>query len=675
MKYVLTIFALLILACGKIGTPQVDIKMSDPIEVTEETITSTGGTITIDSGELDGLIINFPAGAVDEDTKITVSYANVEEGSKLPDETNIVSKILILESNKDTQFSKPVTITLPYDTELTTHNEFINAYEYVIADNKMNVNGLKLDKNEKRLEVASKTNISTTAGFGSVSFMVRHFSDYLILEWAKKVADIMATSVDFNYDTGFSPSKDGWFIPNYGSIINPGGNCIGMSSFAKWFFTWKSILGDTKGLHNKYRHGDRSKWEDDSCAIEIASRMQLGEAAIWTRSSSEMNAVGISSLEVAKSFVQAMHDTGQPQILYLAQKYNDNTLGGAHAVLIYGYANGSFKIYDPNHVGQEKSVTYTYGANWGVYNSGTSAASSRFKYNYFGIIGTSLFHGFSDAVNIYTEAEKSPCFGDSSLFPTITLDEPEEDKDGNRKVTPTGTEMGTTLKGTITGGSKKPTHTNIYVNGTRYGVNLTNSGEFEQKVPLFCATGTANDDSTINLENKDNVIEFLVTEANEWEKYAGYGRYIVSCTGASPVAKVTLTWDTPLDIDLHIITPDATEIYYSNKAPSGAYPYLDYDDTTGTGPEHIFFEADKEITAGTYTVKVKYFSKKTYEEAPIVAYYITVESGYLLDGVPVYDYVRHYSGTLSSVGEKPTVGTFEFDPEADKTLSDTPQAL
>jgi len=656
------------------GTPQTVIDMGEPVLVTTQSIGASGGNITVAdaASPLNGLTIAFPAGAVASSTEIKVSYADINEsGSTLPSETHVVSKMLILESSSETNFNKPVTVTFPYDTTLTTYNEFVNAYEY-LSEGKPKA--LYTRGPETRIEVAAITARNTATA--KVSFMVRHFSNYLILEWAKKVADVMSTSADFNVDTGFSPSNDGWFIANYGSILNPGGNCIGMSSFAKWFFTWKGVLSDSDGLYNKYRQGDPDKWEDDVCAIEIASRMQTGEIAIWKTSSAEMSKLGFSSLEVAKSFVQAMRDTGQPQIMYVQQAYADGTFGGAHAILARAYSNGVFKIYDPNFPGNEdRKVTYTYNGNWGIYNSGTSASDTRFNYNQFGIIGSSLFHGFDDAENIYNNANMEPCFGDKSLFPTITVTAPTDTNgDGKLDVASTN-EVGTTLEGTITGGSATPTHTIIYVNGTKYDVALPAGGAFSQKVPLYCAE-TASTDETMNLENKDNVVEFLVTDTDAYSNYAGYAKYIVSCTGPTPLATVTLTWDTPLDIDLHVTAPDATEIFYSNPDPGVTYPYLDFDDTTGTGPEHIFFDSVDPITTGNYAVSVKYYSAHGADPAPAVGYTITIEKGFMLDGVPMYDEPEYYTGTLTTVGETQAVHTFLYpDSTALKTLLEGQQGI
>jgi len=656
--------------------------MGAPVLVKTQTVGATGGVVTIAdaTSPLNGLTITFPVGAVTSNTEIKVSYADINSGgSTLPAETNAVSKMLILESDATKEFNKPVTITLPYDKTLATYNEFVNAYEYVAKEIS---EGLYKRGKESRIEVATITNRNTAGG--TMSFMVRHFSNYFVLEWAKKVADIMATSADFNTDTGFSVTNDGWYIANYGSILNPGGNCIGMSSYAKWFFTWKGLLSDTGGLYNKYRQGDPDKWQDDTCAIEAASRMQTGEIAIWQQSRNEMHAVGLmSSLEVAKSFVQAMNDTGQPQIMFVEQAYDDGTYGGAHAILVRAYSNGVFRLYDPNFPGNEnRKVAYTYNGNWSIYNSGTSAANTRFNYNQFGIVGSSLFHGFDDAQNIYNMANMDPCFGDQSLLPKVTLTAPTDtNADGKLDVASTN-EVGTTLEGTITGGAKQPTHTIIYVNETKYDVDLDASGAFSQNVPLYCAETLATD-ATLNLDSIDNVVEFLVTEDNAWQNYAGYAKYIIACTGPTPLAKVTLTWDTPLDIDLHVLTPGAgsQDVYYGKKDPGVTYPYLDFDDTQGMGPEHIFFDSSRAITPGNYAVSVTYFSAHGADPVPAVNYTVVVELGFMIDGVPIYDEPKYFYGTLThdSPKENQPVTTFWYPLSTsagfDKTLTEGHQPL
>jgi uncharacterized protein YfaP (DUF2135 family) len=663
---ILLLLSLLVSACS--STPETpaddphDVNVArGPVTIVKtQTIDDNGGVLSVtEDGPLKGLRIEFPARAVRRDTEIRVGWANLSPESKFPADTRALGKLMVFESSSELDFERPVFVTAPYDTGRIAHGDFLMAYE---------VTRVTLQGNSIGRFVETST-VKRDAEAGTITFAVRHFSDYLIVEWAKKAADILSTSADFNVHTGFSPKSDGWFITNYGSILNPGGNCIGMSSYARWYYSFaKPLLGE-RALYSKYRQGDVTKWEDDEIAVEAASRMQLGESVIWNQSSAEMTQLQPSSLDVAKSFVQAMVNTGAPQILYISQKFPNGTYGGAHAVLIYGYRNGSFLIYDPNHPGVERSVDYTYGSSWAIYNSGTSAKVGKYNYNIFWHVGPGLYHGFGDALSIYLAAEGG--FTDSK-FPTVTLETPTDvDDDGKRDVMVGDGEQGVVLEGVIAGGEKKAKHTIIYVNGTPYQVALDDEGKFSQFVSLYC-TNVDSEEGTQGLEQKDNVVEFLVTEENAWQNYAGYERFVVNCTGLTPMANVTLTWSTGLDIDLHVIAPDGSDIGYRGINYQGnynhAYPYLDHDDLYSTGPEHIHFPLDNDMEPGTYTVWLEYYSAHGADPIPEVAWSVIIENGYMVNGVPTYFAPAAYHGWLASEKETVTVGSFEFAPEVPREV-------
>jgi uncharacterized protein YfaP (DUF2135 family) len=49
--------------------------------------------------------------------------------------------------------------------------------------------------------------------------------------------------------------------------------------------------------------------------------------------------------------------------------------------------------------------------------------------------------------------------------------------------------------------------------------------------------------------------------------------------------QVTLTWDSRADVDLHVVEPNGTHVFYGNR--QGTTATLDRDDTDGFGPENI----------------------------------------------------------------------------------------
>ncbi len=70
--------------------------------------------------------------------------------------------------------------------------------------------------------------------------------------------------------------------------------------------------------------------------------------------------------------------------------------------------------------------------------------------------------------------------------------------------------------------------------------------------------------------------------------------------------QVTLTWDTDFsDVDLYVLEPDGTWVYYANDV--GPTASLDVDDTEGFGPENIFVPPGNAAN-GTYSAAIDMFS-------------------------------------------------------------------
>ena len=90
-------------------------------------------------------------------------------------------------------------------------------------------------------------------------------------------------------------------------------------------------------------------------------------------------------------------------------------------------------------------------------------------------------------------------------------------------------------------------------------------------------------------------------------------------TGSGAIT-VSLGWGDEPDLDLHVIEPDGTHVYYGN--PLGTSGALDRDDTDGHGPEHYTVPCE-DLMEGTYTVAVNYY----YGSGPEVAR-TTVAAGY-----------------------------------------------
>ncbi len=84
-----------------------------------------------------------------------------------------------------------------------------------------------------------------------------------------------------------------------------------------------------------------------------------------------------------------------------------------------------------------------------------------------------------------------------------------------------------------------------------------------------------------------------------------------ACVGTGAL-RFTLTWDRASDVDLHVTPPCGTNIYFA--APRACEGELDRDDTTGTGPENVFFTSQAQ--RGVYLLCIVPFSGI---QAPTVA--------------------------------------------------------
>lgn len=104
-----------------------------------------------------------------------------------------------------------------------------------------------------------------------------------------------------------------------------------------------------------------------------------------------------------------------------------------------------------------------------------------------------------------------------------------------------------------------------------------------------------------------------------------------------------------VDLDIHVRTPNNTEIYFAS--PSGQGGRLDVDCICGscgaTGNENIFW-TDGTAPAGTYKVWVYYYGNCG----------ATASSTYTLRVMQNSTVVATYTGTLSSTGATSTVYTF-----------------
>ncbi len=638
-----------------------DITTTTSVPVTSGPVGSSGGSMSVSdsSSPLFGLNIEVPQAAADETVNFDISYSNITGITGLPEDASVAGKMIKIETDGSTTwdkykvFDKLIEVTLPYDSSLVTSDETVRYYTY--------------DEENKILSSAGF--ISHDSTNNTISFYTRTFSSFIAIKLS--LADHEYFGKDFTEDTGFRPKNDGFYFQNWGSYLEPDGICMGMVSFARYYYM-NIKESDGTDLYEKYREGDKDEWRDDATAIQLATRAHTAERNVWKQSwSEEVWKYLPKSKDVAISLIHGMVVTGSPQLIAIYEKNAIGAWTGAHAIMTYKYSNGRFDIYDPNFPGTEpgtdaRQIPFTY--NHGFtrrYSSGTSAGSGTYQYNIFTHFGYKAFHPFNAFDQLYKSAENK--FEDDSIFPTVTLTDYysygttgttpiDTDGDGIRD-TPN---LRATISGTIKGGHRKINSTLIYISNQKFKTPVDAYGKFSLQVPLFAG--------------KNDLI-ILATDENTFSNWSGYLRDTIDSSASKSAFTLTLTWEPVYtDVDLHVKEPTEPTDYSGIPArelepsvnpsywPSG-YPYLTVDDQYGFGYEQYIatenmtlpnYEGHGKSLYGTYKFRVHYKYDTDLDANNTQTVFWTVRLNYLVTvnesdaGAGIYREEKTWIGTLTT---------------------------
>ena len=151
-------------------------------------------------------------------------------------------------------------------------------------------------------------------------------------------------------------------------------------------------------------------------------------------------------------------------------------------------------------------------------------------------------------------------------------------------------------------------------------------------------------------ENITVVIIGVTEDGRNTKEAEAYIKYIESLSGD---LNVNLTFNTPKDVDLHLILPSGERIFYGNRGGNYTMPDgstvkygLDHDSNPACHIDNLnnesIFIPDELITAGTYTV--------------IVNLYANCNTSYATD----WSVVARYKGALvkNEIGHNPASGTY-----------------
>ncbi len=573
------------------------------------------------------------------------------------------------------------------------------------------------EKNEITFETRSFANIAPENILQAASLKLVNvapavdttFSDYASLGFdAMEFTEWLGGAT---LDTGFLPSKHGFYIPNNGSFYHgsTGGACKGMSVFAKYYYQKKY----TPLLYSNYKDNEpTTTWFDDATAIQLASRVQ--DKYNWAGNTSEKDEQD-HAWYTMRSILGAFLITGKPTMISL---YKQSTTGarlpGAHATLGYKAVITSGEItfftYDPNYRGNDtRKITFSLDRNtagkvtsggFGLYYGGTTAANTSANRVYNIFYHTGYRAGYTNAMLEVLKKLADKDFSGDDRFPTFTLkkiiakdtkevifdiDHPEETGDDEKGIAKSGQpkyitkDSAVIIEGTVIGGAsqeEKAVVDNLNV--------ITSTGTLHFPINNSVGAGDGKFSFTLPLIGGENNLGLLASSKKEkLYEWAAFKTLIIESEHQTSALTATLTWQAgSSDIDLWVNEPAGENVGYNYRNQvSELHPYLDFDNQDGYGPEHYLALDGMTIPGsenglyGTYNIHANYWSDddEDYEHDRAISW--TIKWRYLEyclqpcedpEGLDGFWKEGSSSGVLSSVGQNsdPIVINYEeADPD------------
>ncbi len=411
-----------------------DPKYARPAHVDAEAmIDEKGGLLTT------GRVALFvPPGAV---TGPTVFW--IGESSKLPGRfpkgVKATSPCVSLDKNRPGSFKVPVQVTMPCTDERS------QAFYWEVARKKYEaVSVLACDARSITFKTAHFTDFVAGSLENSVTHSTRPPSSAEAenesgLSWDELESRTRAQleGGDLSLNTGFDPAIDGVPFVNYGDHDNDG-NCFGMANTAVWFYDERRRLdaearagGDytshAPGLSEAYDGSevDLHSWvrmaQDDG--DNNSRRRYQGLWADWTGPDED------GMRREARDLLTRMAATNSPQILSI----KDGNSG--HLVVVYGYENGHFLIYDPNFPGETMFYAFD-GENFG--DTFTHADGTRVDWGIYDSIDGISSHQVSDAFSnedMRDLRDRSRTHDEQERYVTVVTDSVTRNADGTTTIT------------------------------------------------------------------------------------------------------------------------------------------------------------------------------------------------------------------------------------------------
>ncbi len=496
---------------------------------TQTAVASGGGTLMFD-----GVVVESPTNATIGPLDIDVQ-AQASPPAPLPAGFATASTTRNVSVSDETLLDAAMQMVLSYDASLPDDQIFVLHY------------------NEATSTYEPVTMLAQDAEANTVTVDSRNFSPFVVATQDSTLPTTFSVS-------GFDPTNAAWNIRNFGSYFAPGGNCLGMSGYAVWFFN-----NQTQNLSAAYSTAGGAP---TSIAHLAATRAHLAQSQYWAIQQFR-NLDAQSDADVANSMKAALSLFNRPIVLLLGINGSPR-----HATVLYGYDETGFLHYDVNSSpGTSRTATVPFdGTNFGTYAG----------FNSFGFVAEPSLGRSQDFADLATEAAAG--FTNSS---DLLVSAPTQDEE----VVGTDARLTGSLAGALAGGRDIV----AYVNG--------------QPTPLGQGITTFN--TTIPVKSGENTLVLVagdLANQNRWSKNAATQVLTFDAQIAATLFRATLTWrQDNTDLDLYVTEPSGETSWYADSVTSNGME-LDFDNTTGFGPENTRVETGDTVLPGNYIVRVHFFS-------------------------------------------------------------------
>lgn len=306
---------------------QLSLELGETTILGSASVNANGSVLFVDTpgDPLDGLEIDIPQGAYQEEINFTVSHQPITSYSG-NENFDPVTPLISIENSGDYS-DEVITMKIPVTIE--------DGYHYM---------AFYYDKTTGALEGIPEVDHDST----SLTIATRHFSDIVINRQLYRLF--------FGHDaidSGFKVTQDNWPFENPVTYLSPG-ICSGMSIASLYYYNEIKKQKAYPPLFGFYDNGTSDFDIDDDQAIKLCSTIQGWNINGLAKSE------GKEDIWVYFQFIHSILLTGSPQ--YVSIFNEDDTIG--HALVVYKKSGNDLYVADPNSPEkQDEKIEFEWGSD------------------------------------------------------------------------------------------------------------------------------------------------------------------------------------------------------------------------------------------------------------------------------------------------------------------------